>query len=426
MASDWDRTTLDRLGRIITGRTPPSSVEECFGGVVPFITPSDFDGRRAIYSTGRYLTETGIQTVVTAWIPADAVMVSCIGSDMGKAALAGRDAVTNQQINSLVVDPPNDPHFVYYNLSSRRAEIRTAAAGSAQPILNKTAFGKLEIDLPPLHEQHCIAHILGTMDDKIELNRKMNETLEATARALFKSWFVDFDPVRAKAEGRDPGLPAHIAALFPDSFEDSELGDIPTGWSAGSLADFALLNPESWTKSTRPEIIQYVDLGNTKWGRIDSITQYASNDAPSRAQRILRGGDTIVGTVRPGNGSYALVTEDGLTGSTGFAVLRPQMSEYQEYVYLASTARDNIDALAHLADGGAYPAIRPEVVTETQVVRPPHEVVECFSMTVGTSLAKMAFNERESRTLAALRDSLLPKLISGELRIEDFPKRQGE
>ena len=177
------------------------------------------------------------------------------------------------------------------------------------------------------------------MDDKIELNRKMNETLEATARAIFKSWFVDFDPVRAKAEGRNPGLPAPIAALFPDSFEDSELGDIPTGWSAGSLADFALLNPESWTKSTRPEIIQYIDLGNTKWGRIDSITQYASNDAPSRAQRILRGGDTIVGTVHPGNGSYALVTEDGLTGSTGFAVLRPQMSEYQEYVYLASTAQ---------------------------------------------------------------------------------------
>ena len=321
-----------------------------------------------------------------------------------------------------------DPAFASFFLGDPRvrAWIVRHAQGATMPNLNTAILSALPFVVPPLEEQRAIAHILGTLDDKIELNRRMNETLEAMARALFKSWFVDFDPVRAKAEGRDPGLPKPLADLFPDSFEDSELGDIPTGWSAGSLADFALLNPESWTKSTRPEIIQYVDLGNTKWGRIDSITQYASNDAPSRAQRILRGGDTIVGTVRPGNGSYALVTEDGLTGSTGFAVLRPQMSEYQEYVYLASTARDNIDALAHLADGGAYPAIRPEVVTETQVVRPPHEVVECFSMTVGTSLAKMAFNERESRTLAALRDSLLPKLISGELRIEDFPKRQGE
>ena len=134
-------------------------------------------------------------------------MVSCLGSDMGKAAVAGRTSITNQQINSIVVDSGDDPLFVYYSLSVRKAEIRSAASGSAQPILNKTAFGRLAILLPPQDEQRAIAHILGTLDDKIELNRRMNETLEAMARALFKSWFVDFDPVRAKAEGRDPGLP---------------------------------------------------------------------------------------------------------------------------------------------------------------------------------------------------------------------------
>ena len=150
----------------------------------------------------------------------------------------------------------------------------------------------------------------------------MNETLEAMARALFKSWFVDFDPVRAKAEGRDPGLPKPLADLFPDSFEDSELGEIPKGWEVAALSDFASLNPEAWSKETRPPVINYVDLSNTKWGRIEAVTAYTQEDAPSRAQRVLRARDTIVGTVRPGNGSYAFVSDDGLTGSTGFAVLQ--------------------------------------------------------------------------------------------------------
>src|SRR5262249_34841777 len=162
--------------------------------------------------------------------------------------------------------------------------------------------------------------ILGTLDDKIELNRRANETLEAMARALFKSWFVDLDPARAKAEGRDSGLPGAVGDLFPNRLVASELGEIPEGWRIGSLADVSSLTPEVWSKETRPQEISYVDLSNTKWGRIEAVTGYKRDDAPSRAQRVLRSGDTIVGTVRPGNGSYAFVSEDGLTGSTGFAV----------------------------------------------------------------------------------------------------------
>ncbi|MHC9061191.1 restriction endonuclease subunit S [Nitrospira sp. CMX1] len=276
---------------------------------------------------------------------------------------------------------------------------------------------RMHITLPQIAAQRAIAHILGTLDDKIELNRRMNETLEAMARALFKSWFVDFDPVRAKAQGRDTGLPKHLADLFPDSFEDSELGEIPRGWEVGTLADFSTLNSESWSKETRPVLINYVDLSNTKWGRIQSVTTCAYEDAPSRAQRVLRSRDTIVGTVRPGNGSYAFILVDGLTGSTGFAVLRPQSDLYAEFVYLAATSADNIQALAHFADGGAYPAVRPEVVSATQVIRPNEDILEVFSRYTGPMMLKIADSERESRTLATLRDTLLPKLISGEIRI---------
>jgi len=236
---------------------------------------------------------------------------------------------------------------------------------------------------------------------------------------------VDFDPVRAKAEGRDTGLPKHLADLFPDSFGDSELGEIPRGWDAATLYDLATLNPESWSSETRPEVIEYVDLSNTKWGRIEVVTSYSKKDAPSRAQRVLRSRDTILGTVRPGNGSYAQISADGLTGSTGFAALRPSKYQYSEFLYLAATAPENIDRLAHLADGAAYPAVRPEVVAATQVVKPDDEVMRSFSCVASPMLSKVAANEAETGTLAALRETLLPKLISGELRLKDAERILG-
>lgn len=272
------------------------------------------------------------------------------------------------------------------------------------------------LPIPPIKEQRAIAHVLGTLDDKIELNQRMNLALEAMARGHYKSWFVDFDPVRGKAEGRDPGVPKSVADLLPKSFEDSELGEIPKGWRLGTLEDLAVLNPESWSKETRPEIIDYVDLSNTKWGTVEAITRYAREAAPSRAQRVLRSGDTIVGTVRPGNGSYALITSDGLTGSTGFAVLRPRCPAYAPFNYLASTAANNIEALAHLADGGAYPAVRAEVVIGTQVTLAGDALLNEFARFTSPLFAKIAMNNSECKTLGALRDALLPKLLSGDVR----------
>lgn len=152
------------------------------------------------------------------------------------------------------------------------------------------------------------------------------------------------------------------------------------------------------------------------------MASYTKGDAPSRAQRVLRPLDTIVGTVRPGNGSYALIATYGLTGSTGLAVLRPDKHEHAEFVYLAATARENIERLSHLADGAAYPAVRPEVVAATHVVKPDAKVMQSFSGIASSMLSKVAANEAETGTLAALRDTLLPKLISGELRVRDAEK----
>lgn len=259
--------------------------------------------------------------------------------------------------------------------------IEGASAGSAQANISAAGIGSVVIPKLSDSEQIQIGCIARMLDDRMALLRETNATLEAIAQALFKSWFVDFDPVHARARGEQPaGLAPEVAALFPDRFEESELGMVPKGWSTGSLNDLALLNPESWTVKNRPDSVAYVDLANAKENVIAEITEFLFEDAPSRARRVLRDGDTIVGTVRPGNRSYALISNPrpNLTGSTGFAVLRPKQKAATEYVYLAATANSSIEYLAHVADGGAYPAVRPEVVSNLPCVVPSYDVLNAF------------------------------------------------
>ncbi|MDQ7859299.1 MAG: restriction endonuclease subunit S, partial [Armatimonadota bacterium] len=427
MAGEWVEKAIVDIADVAGGSTPSTRDPENFDGDVPWITPKDLAGPHPRYvSRGeRNLSRKGLQSCSAQLLPENSVLLSS-RAPIGYLAIAANPLATNQGFRSLVVKPDYDHEYVYYWLSANVEQLERHATGSTFKELSGSALKQIRIRLPAdRSEQRAIAHILGTLDDKIELNRRMSETLEAMARALFKSWFVDFDPVRAKMEGRWrrgeslPGLPAHLYGLFPARLVDSELGEIPEGWEVGTLGDVCSLNPEVWTKETRPSEIRYVDLSNTKWGRIETVTVYPAAEAPSRAQRVLRPGDTIVGTVRPANGSYALISEPGLTGSTGFAVLRPNKPAYAEVVYLAATSRDNIDTLAHLADGAAYPAVRPEVVAATPIVHPDNDLLERLASASGPLLAKMATNERQSRTLAALRDALLPKLISGEIRVKD-------
>lgn len=354
---------------------------------------------------------------------------------------------------SLVIIRPDptklDSNYLCFYLNSPlgKHEISGRLVGSVQQVLNVKTAADLEIDLPPLTEQKAIAHILGTLNDKIELNRRMNATLEGMAQALFKSWFVDFDPVidnalaagnpipdelapraevrRQALELNAPSLSAEASAKagFPAAFQfTEELGWIPEGWKTGKITDLADLNSESWSNKSHPDHVNYVDLANTKNGRINEVSPYEYTEAPSRARRVLRGDDTIIGTVRPGNRSFAYINEDGLTGSTGFAVLRPKLEACRSYVYLCLTQDDVIDHFAHLADGGAYPAIRPEVVGNLDTVTFPQELIELFDQKAYPLIEKIGQHQRASEILTKLRDTLLPKLISGELRTNKVEK----
>ncbi|HXG55626.1 MAG TPA: restriction endonuclease subunit S [Vicinamibacterales bacterium] len=307
----------------------------------------------------------------------------------------GKLYLHNQRLGRVVIKRPDEINdkFLYYLFLSPAFNRELYVSASGTKILH-TAPSRIEavrVSLPPPAIQERIGCFLGSLDDKIELNRRMSVTLEEMARAIFQCWFVNLDATQ---------------------------GTLPKGWREGSLLDHAGLNPESWTRTTFPNEIRYVDLANTKRGRIESTASHTRTDAPSRAQRVLRAGDSIVGTVRPGNQSFALVAAEGLTGSTGFAVLRPNAPHHRAFVYCCATSEANIERLAHLADGGAYPAVRPEVVAQTASVVPSDSVLCRFEKVVGPLLDRIALNDHEDATLASLRDNLLPKLVSGELRVK--------
>ena len=419
--STWRMSTLDQIGRIITGKTPSSRNSDYFGGDIPFVTPRDFNGRRRIQSTERHLTEKGSNTVKGALIPSNAVMVSCIGSDMGKAAMAADPCVTNQQINSTVVDSDNDALFVYYNLSNRKGEIRGSAGGSAQPILNKSGFGQLSILLPSLHEQRAIAHVLGTLDDKIELNRRMNETLEEMARALFKSWFVDFDPVRAKMEGRWqrgeslPGLPADLYDLFPDRLAPSELGVIPEGWEVKALGEcFNLTMGQSPPGSTYNEQGDGLPFfqGNADFGfRYPERRKYCT--APTR---IARPDDTLV-SVRAPVGEINMAWEQCCIGR-GVSALRHKSGSRSFTYYCLRALQPTLVEYEH--SGTVFGAINKRQFEALLVIDSPKALVAFFEIHSREWEDRIRSNTLEGRALAAQRDALLPKLVSGVVGVGEL------
>jgi type I restriction enzyme S subunit len=283
---------------------------------------------------------------------------------------------------------------------------------------------RFEIPIPPLPEQRAIASILGALDDKIELNRRMNETLEELARTLFKSWFVDFDPVKAKAEGRQPaGMDAETASLFPSRFVESELGRIPEGWFCSSVAELAAINQTSRATSDEFQEIKYVDISAVSRGDISGLATFRRGEEPSRARRRVADGDTVISTVRPERAAYFLVHQPppNMVVSTGFAVLSPTVAPWA-FLHSMVTQPDVFIELGRLADGGAYPAIRADVIARLTAIWPGSVLAERYQASAASLYRRASTNRLESRTLAQLRDLLLPKLMSGELRVPDAEK----
>ncbi len=330
----------------------------------------------------------------------------------------------NQTCYGLIAKPQVDPEYLYYALNATLKRILTLTYGTVFETITIKSFDKIEVPLPALKIQRAIAHILGTLDDKIELNRKTNETLEAMARAIFKSWFIDFEPVRAKAEGRDPGLPKEIADLFPNSFEDSELGEIPRGWRVKALPEIIDINP---LRSLRKgEEAPYVDMKNMP-------TQGHRPSAwilrPFGSGMKFMNGDTLLARITPclENGKTAFVDflSEGQVGwgSTEYIVFRPKppLPEYYGYL-LARDERLRDFAIGNMTGSSGRQRVPANCFSNFLITAPPKEIAVTFGKLVSGLQTAIKVKDEESTTLAAIRDALLPKLISGEIRVPDSEK----
>jgi type I restriction enzyme S subunit len=320
-----------------------------------------------------------------------------------------------------------DTRFLYYALSA--VAIRPYISGSVQAKLSQANLNRIPVPYPAAEtDRRAIAHILGTLDDKIELNERMSETLEATARAIFKSWFVDFDPVRAKPEGHGPGMVTPVADLFPNRVAESELGGLPEGWEVTRLGDVAehLRRNENPLASANAAFLHF------------SIPAYDEGQRPRlelggciKSQKsLVPPGVVLLSKLNPEIERVWLVdvqAGERAVCSTEFLVLQPRSPFGRSYLYCLTRSPIVRQQLEGLVTGTSksHQRAQPGSVLTLPVIRPPNALLRTFEDVADPLLARTLQCRRESATLAALRDALLPKLLSGEIRVKDAARCVG-
>ncbi len=413
---EWKKCTINDIGKIITGKTPRTSIKENYGGDIPFLTPSDELTNKTAPVTSKTLTEQGLTEVRKCLLPSMSICVSCIGSDLGKAVLTNRPLVTNQQINSIIPYSQNDANFIYYLMCIIGKELNfISKTSTAVPIINKTTFSNWEITIPQNKEdQQKIASILSSLDRKIELNNAINKNLEEQAQAIFKNWFIDFEPFK---NGK---------------FVESEIGMIPEGWKIVRIADI----PHSIETGRRPK----GGVGNLNTG-IPSVgaehVKGLGNYDYSKTKYIS---EEYASTLKTGkvNGYELLIYKDG--GRPGFFI--PNYSIFgegypydtcflNEHVFKVDFNNKQFNCFCYFyfhndyvfnylnAQGGkaAIPGINRQDVESLWIFDPQNPKIIEFGNIVFPIIKTILKNCNQNRRLASLRDTLLPRLMSGEIEV---------
>jgi type I restriction enzyme S subunit len=316
-----------------------------------------------------------------------------------------------------------DPLFYYYFFNSPigRQRMESIVEQVAAAGIRGSDLAVLDVPLPNLKEQWAIARILGTLDDKIELNRRTNETLQSVARAIFKSWFVDFDPVRLKMEGRQPeGMDAETAALFPDSFEGSDVGRIPRGWKSGILGDIAQNSRTSIRAEDLSGDMPYIGLEHIPRRSIALSAWGYAHEVKSN-KYVFSKGDFLFGKLRPYFHKVGVTAVDGVC-STDILVVQPREAVFNSLVLMTIASDDFIAHTDSSSTGTKMPRTSWADMSRYQIAIPTVEVTKAFYEITMPLVDRIQSSVSMSRTLIKIRDTLLPKLISGELRVPAMEK----
>jgi type I restriction enzyme S subunit len=339
----------------------------------------------------------------------------------------GRRYLHNQRLGKVLIKSPDsiDAKFLHYLLcgSYYRHEVLASATGTTVKHTSPERIRRFQFHRPPLPEQRAIAHILGTLDDKIELNRRMNETLEAMARALFKSWFVDFDPVRAKAEGRDPGLPKPLADLFPARLIDSDLGEIPEGWGAVPLYDVATYINGAAYAAFEPNDerrgLPIIKIAELKTG-VTTQTKFSAVQMPEK-YRISRGDILFSWSGNPDTSIDTFVWSHDAAWLNQH-IFRVVPHHPHERAFVLTLLRQLRPVFAEIARNKQTTGLGHVTARDMQrllVALPNNKVMYAWNALAAPMLDRALLNGVEINSIMNLRDTLLPKLISGELRVKD-------
>ena len=410
---------ISDIGKVVTGKTPRTSIVENYGGNIPFLTPSDDLSYKSVPKTSKTLTEQGLNEVKNCLLPPHSVCVSCIGSDLGKVVMTLEPTITNQQFNSIIPNRQFNTDFVYYLMTLVGKELNyLSKTSTAVPIINKSSFSNYEVEVPDLKKQEKIASILSSLDDKIELNRRINGNLEQQAQALFKAWFVDFEPFK---DGK---------------FVDSELGRIPEGWKVGRFNNIieSTLSGD-WGKERqegnyikkvfclRGADIPDVKIGNKGYMPIRFILEKNFATKALTAGNLvieISGGSPTQSTGRICRISHELLTKynNSIVCTNFCKAIRPMVG-YSSFMYYMWEKLYNEGVMFSYENGttGIKNLDINGLTQKEPIIIPPIEVALNFEKYVDIYYNKIQKNGIESEQLSHLRDTLLPRLMSGELNV---------
>ncbi len=407
--SKWKVCKLGEVAEIVGGGTPKTEVSEYWNGEIAWLTPRDlsnFNGRY-ISKGERNISKLGLAKSSAKILPKGTVLLSS-RAPVGYLAIAKNEVSTNQGFRNLIPNSETDNLFLFYLLKNNVEYLKSQAAGTTFGELAGSTLKSLSFLFPPLPEQRAIAHILGTLDDKIELNRRMNQTLEEMVRALFKNWFVDFEPFR------DGGM------------QDSPLGEIPVGWRVGKLSELCETQygytASAINEPAGPHFLRVTDINKQNWIEWDKVPYCEITDEDLAKYRLEIGDLLVARMADPGKSAIVERPVEAVFASYLVRLKTESLAHaYFVYGFLKSQAYADYSEGA-MGGSSVQKSMNAKVIVDVDLVVPPQQALEMFLQYVLPLRKRLAANVEQIAILASIRDALLPKLISGEIRVKDAEK----